>query len=340
MRNWPKPLLWVAWIIIIWGLREATPFLIPLLLASLLSFLMNPLVHFLECKKIPEWLAVSFSSILMFLPVFALASLLLHEGSILLRDYPLLIDAVREHLTKMAQSSLAQNFELAEYFDITSLAQKLSEDAAKTVTTILTGLKAIAEAGVHFFIILFFSVVMLASRKHLRKSAEKLMNSPRTLNDIISLIEKFLIARMGIAVAIGLVDSILLKGFGSRYCVLFGFILGFSTFIPAIGFFLGILPPIIAGIAFNIPNIVLTGMIFTLYAVSSIESHLITPKYLGKQLNLNLFVTFLGLFAGELLWGIWGMALSIPLLGIVRIILAAAPETREWSEAMSEKTEI
>jgi predicted PurR-regulated permease PerM len=339
MNKCPRPVVWGAWVVIAWGLKEAEPFLIPLLLAALLAFLMNPLVSYLEKRKIPEWLAVTFSSILMFLPVLALGSLMLHEGAILIRDYPIIINSVKTQLEQFAGSAFAQRFNLTSFLDLTSLTQRFIEDAGKTVSAVLVGLKAVAEASAHFFIILFFSIIMLASRQSLRKSAGKLMSHPKTLNDIVTLIEKFLITRIGIAAAVALVDIVILKAFGSRYSIIFGAILGFSTFIPAIGFFLAIVPPLIAAFAFQNPPLMTGIMMGLLYVVSSIEGHFVTPKYLGRQLNLNLFVTFLGLFAGDLLWGIWGMVLSIPLLGILRIILAATPEYRAWSEAMAERTE-
>jgi len=339
MHKWPRPIVWSAWVVIIWGLKAAEPFLIPLFLAALLSFLMSPLVGYLESKKIPEWLAVTFSSVLLFLPVVALGSLLLHEGSVLIRDYPIIINAVRSHLDSWENSSFSQRFNLTQYFDIRSLTERFSEDAGKTVATVLAGIKAVAEASIHFFIILFFSILMLACRKNLRKSAERLMLYPKTLNAIIILIEKFLLTRIGLAVCVALIDVAILKICGSRYCILFGFILGFSTFIPAIGFILGIIPPLVSSIAFENPPVATGVMLSLLYIVSSVEGHFVTPKFLGKQLNLNLFVTFLGLFAGELLWGIWGMVLSIPMLGILRIILAATPEYRVWSDAMAERTE-
>lgn len=339
MSKCPRPLVWAAWVVIIWGLREAEPFVIPLLLAALLSFLMNPLVSYLERRKVPEWLAVTFSSILLFLPVLAVGSLILREGAILIRDYPIIMASLKSQLEQLSGSAFAEKFHLKTYLDLTSLIERFSEDAGKTVSAVLVGIKAVAEASAHFFIILFFSVLMLATRRSLRKSAEKVMSHPRTLNEIINLIEKFLITRIGIAAGVAVVDILVLKVCGSRYSVLFGAILGFSTFIPAIGFFLGILPPLIAAFAFQISPLMTGIMMGLIYVVSSIEGHFVTPKFLGKQLNLNLFVTFLGLFAGDLLWGIWGMVLSIPLLGIIRIVLAASPEYRAWSEAMAERTD-
>ncbi len=330
-------LRWAAWVVILWGVTQAKSFLIPLFLASLLAFLMAPVVNQLRKKKLPEWAALTLSSILLFLPVFGIIILLFNEGAILLRDYPHLLASLKEHWLRLGSSSFIQNFHLSEYLDISYLGERLGEEAGKGLSLFLDGLKAIAEAGAHLFVILFFSIVMLASRFQLRKSAEKLLSNTRTLDEIIQLIEKFLLARIGIALFVACLDAIILKLLGSHYSVLLGCLLGLSTLIPIVGFLIAILPPIALSIAMG-HSMAKTGLtILLLYLVSTTEIHWVTPKYLGRQLNLNLLATFIGLFGGEMLWGIWGVVLSIPLLGILRIILEASKDLQPWAVLLAEK---
>jgi predicted PurR-regulated permease PerM len=74
-----------------------------------------------------------------------------------------------------------------------------------------------------------------------------------------------------------------------------------------------------------------------LFGISAIENYVLTPKLVGNRLNLNALTCFIGLFAGGLLWGIWGMFLSIPILGVVRIVFAAIPALEGWGELLSDK---
>jgi predicted PurR-regulated permease PerM len=340
MLKIPKPIIWASWIVIGWGLSEIKPFLVPVLLAALLSFLVNPLINFLERKKIPEWASISLSSIVLLLPIFILVGILINQGTVLVKDVPHLKLSIKNLLESISQSSLVQGLNLAQYLDIDSLTSALSDDASESLSAVLFGLRALIAASAHLLIILIFSIVMLASRKQLRKSAERLLVAhPETLNQIINLIEKFLIAKIGIAGIIAFTDFFILKSFETRYNVLFAVVLGFSTFIPAVGFPLALLPPLVTALALghSLGNVI--SMSALLYIVSSIEGHFITPKYLGRRLNLNLFVTFLGLFAGELMWGIWGMVLAVPILGIIRIILNANPEYQHYAQMMSERSE-
>jgi predicted PurR-regulated permease PerM len=326
-----------ACVVTIWGIFQAKSFLIPILLASLLSFLMAPVVKALKKKKAPEWAALTISSVVLCLPVIALVGLLVNESAILIRNYPALLNSLGANWKKLETSSWVQYFHLSDYLDVAYLQDRLTEEAGKGFSLFLQSIRALAEAGAHLVIILFFSVTMLASRIQLRKSAEKLFPSTRTLDEIIHLIEKFLVARIGIAVFVAVLDAFLLKMMGSQYCLILGCLLGLSTLVPIIGFILAVIPPIALSIAMGQPFLKTGLLAGLLYLVATIESHWATPKYLGRQLNLNLLATFLGLFGGEMIWGIWGLVLSIPLLGITRIILEASPENSRWAILVAAK---
>lgn len=323
-----------SWIIILWGASQAKLFLVPLLLAALLGFLMTPLVTLLRKRKIPEWAALFLAAFLLFLPVMGLVFLIVKEVMILVRDYPILLASLRNYWASLETNPTLRQF---EFLDFAYIQEKLSEQAGRGFSFLLESLRALAEASAQLVIVLFFSVIMLAGRFQLRKSAVKLMGHARLLDAITLLIEKFLIARLGIALLVACVDIIILKCMGSRYSVLLGSILGLSTLVPVVGFFLAIIPPIALSLAVGHTFLSTFILVALLYIVSSIESHFITPKYLGRQLNLNLLATFIGLFAGHLIWGMWGMVLSIPILGVTRIILEATDKTRPWASLLAAK---
>ena len=116
-----------------------------------------------------------------------------------------------------------------------------------------------------------------------------------------------------------------------------GSFLGVLTAVPAIGFIIGVIPPLLVSLA-NGFGLFKTGAIFlALVVVSIIEGNYMTPKMVGGSLNINALAVFVGLFAGGLIWGVWGMFLSIPVLGILRIVFHAAPALQPWSELLAER---
>ena len=61
--------------------------------------------------------------------------------------------------------------------------------------------------------------------------------------------------------------------------------------------------------------------ILIIYAIIQfLQTYILEPLVVGKGVSLNPLFTIAGIVAGEMIWGIPGMILAIPLLGIVKIV--------------------
>jgi len=54
--------------------------------------------------------------------------------------------------------------------------------------------------------------------------------------------------------------------------------------------------------------------------VQLIQEWILSPLILGPQVKINAFTTILALVLGELIWGIAGVFLAIPLIGMFKIV--------------------
>jgi predicted PurR-regulated permease PerM len=230
-------------------------------------------------------------------------------------------------------------------FNIEAIVRRLEGSASQGIQILISGLGAIVGAGSQLALVLLFAVLMLASRKHLYRSSKKILKQsmhveqPQLLEEVVDLFEQFLLARLLIVAIIGGADTIILFAFGIEYAILMGSFLGVMTLIPAVGFIIGVIPPIIVSFALHHSFLETLFMFLALFVMSIIEGNVLTPKMVGKKLNINALSTFVGLFAGGLLWGAWGMFLSIPVLGVLRIIFNAVPSLQPWGDLLAEKDE-
>jgi predicted PurR-regulated permease PerM len=331
-------------VIAVWGLSEARSFLIPVCIAALLAFTMVPVLKIMLRHSVPEWLAVVISSALLILPFLSIASVLVWEGQALIKDLPSIQETLNHLIQQSIQSEYWQRLHLTGVANVGELMQKFELSTSQGMQFLIAGFGAVWGAGTQLALVLLFAVLMLASRKHLHRSAQRIltqtmgMRDPRLLEEVLVLIEKFLIARMLIVGIVAAVDTAILALAGIQYAFLLGSFLGIMTLIPAIGFILGVVPPILVSLAMNHSFLSTSIMFFGLFAISIIEGNVLTPKMVGGRLNINALTTFIGLFGGGLLWGIWGMILSIPALGILRIALNAAPSLQPWGELLADKS--
>ena len=63
------------------------------------------------------------------------------------------------------------------------------------------------------------------------------------------------------------------------------------------------------------------------------------PKVVGSKVQINSLIALLGLVIGELLWGISGMFLSIPVIAIIKIVFDRVKELNVWGYLLGEEEE-
>jgi predicted PurR-regulated permease PerM len=332
-----------AWVVVLWGLYEGQSFLIPICLAALLCFLMTPLVRMMSRLKLPEFLRIAITALLLVAPLVGVIYLAVAQIQSLIQNWPTLSVSLQNALANFRDTSLAHKLHLTQVLDPALLAHRAQGDVGSEMKLALESLGKILSAGSMLLLVLFFSVVMLASRNHIRHAAERLVSSytgapaRSTIDEMGKLMETFLIARMGIAAGVGLAGLGAMLIFKVPYSFILCVIFGLMTWVPVVGIVLGMAPIIAVALAVGISTGSLLALCAILGTIWMIQDHILTPKWVGHRLKLNFLMTYLGFFAGERLWGAWGMFLSVPLMGLIRIALDTSPRLRPWAFALSEE---
>ena len=64
----------------------------------------------------------------------------------------------------------------------------------------------------------------------------------------------------------------------------------------------------------------IVGVIVVYAIVQFVQTYLLEPLVIGTEVNLNPLFTIIAIVLGEILWGIPGMIVAIPVLGMVKIL--------------------
>ncbi|MFL5812441.1 MAG: AI-2E family transporter [Bdellovibrionia bacterium] len=276
-------------------------------------------------------------------PLAGIIFLAVEQIQSLIQNWPQLSVSLQNALVKFRDTSLAHHLHLTQVLDPNLLVHHVQGQVGSEMRLALESLGKVLSAGSMLLLVLFFSIVMLASRNHIRNAMERLVCSytgapaRHTIDEMGKLMEIFLISRMGIAAGVGLAGLGAMVTFKVPYSFILGVIFGLMTWVPVVGIVLGMGPIIAVALAVGIP----TGSLIALSAILTIlwmiQDHILTPKFVGHRLKLNFLITYLGFFAGERLWGAWGMFLSVPMMGLIRIALETSPKLRPWAFALSEE---
>jgi predicted PurR-regulated permease PerM len=107
---------------------------------------------------------------------------------------------------------------------------------------------------------------------------------------------------------------------GVKNAFFFAILCGLLEIIPFIGNLAGTALTLLMALTQGGGSNIIIGILITYALVQFIQSYIIEPLVVGAEVNINPLFTIIAIVLGETVWGVPGMILAIPLLGIFKII--------------------
>jgi len=144
----------------------------------------------------------------------------------------------------------------------------------------------------------------------------------KTLQSISEQIQKYVISKISINLAAGVVVGFFLYFLNIDFPIMWGLLTFFLNFIPSIGSAIALVLPTLMAIiqfeSFSFTLLIAGGMGF----IQTMFFNLIEPQLVGRRLNLNPIAILLSVLIWGYIWGILGMLLAVPLTAIIKIIIS------------------
>jgi predicted PurR-regulated permease PerM len=314
-------------------LRYAAPFLLPVVFAILLFFLLHPLILVLHSLRIPRMLGAALVLAILIGAIVVGVSALQEPA----KDWA---GKAPESLRKVQTMALdfirrVERFTGAEdrREELSGAAEIQSGNAAaksfKLADTLLSYTTLITTASflggfLETVVLLFFLLAagdrfLQILRRVLPRQDDK-HEALALVNDVQQNISRFLFTVTLINICVGLLVALAMSLLGMPNPILWGVIAGVLNYIPYFGPFSVSVVLLLAGLlSFDTTGRTLLPAIVYL-AVHAVESNVITPAILGRRLTLNPLVIFLALMFWTWLWGMAGALLAVPLLMCFKIV--------------------
>jgi predicted PurR-regulated permease PerM len=189
----------------------------------------------------------------------------------------------------------------------------------------------------NFFIVLFLGLSFAAQPSVYRKGVLSL--TPKKyradMTDIVDRIsdtlERWLIAQMITMVAVGAVTWIGLMLIGVPSAFILGVQAGLLAFIPTVGALLAGLIVVLASLA---SGWVAAASAFVLFlGVHAMESYVLTPILQRQALDIPPATLFAFQIMLGIVFGVWGLALALPVLAIIKVVIDFLREDDDASSA-------
>jgi len=314
----------------------AKEILSPLIFSCLFSILLLPVAAFLENKlKLPRS-AASMISILLLLAVIGIVLYVIgSQMSDLANDWP----QFQQQLVKTMDSTqdwIATTFHVNANKQLKYVHSATSKVMASGTTVLGATLLSLSSLMLFFVFTFIYTFFFLLYRRLIMKFLVSVFldENKSVVHDIIErvqyMIRKYIIGLLIEAAIVSLVVCVAFWILGIKYAVLLGLITGLFNIIPYVGIFsaLVISSLVTFATATVISKVVL--VVITLIIVHLIDSNILLPVVVGSKVRINALVTVLGVIIGEMIWGIPGMFLSIPVIAVFKIIFDRVEGLESW----------
>lgn len=331
-------------IVLVFFLIVGKGLLIPIFMGGFFAILFTPLSNFLEKYRVPRTLSAVISLLLMIALVAGLISFIIGNVVSFTNDF----EDVSGRLTQVAKDvdqwtsdTFNANFNISDQLDSRELLNVLNKNS-KSITSFALGAIGSLSGLVLIPVFMFF---LLLYRDHLTQMMVMIYRDQEeekvkgTISGLRKVIQNYIVGVGKVMVILAILNIIAYTLIGVKHAVFFGVLGAILNIIPYVGPLIGVSLPIIYSFL-TMDGIIYPILIIGTYQIIQIlEGNILTPKIVGGNVNLNAFMTFLGLLVGGSIWGIAGMILVIPTLAILREIFDLSEQTKPFSHLLGEEKE-
>ncbi|KXT74111.1 hypothetical protein STRDD10_01179 [Streptococcus sp. DD10] len=309
--------------------------MLPVILAGLLYYLLNPIVDILEKHKINRLLAISIVFVLIaFLLVWGLAVAipsLVNQVTSFVDHLPRYMNQLETSVNQILANKLFEQYRpnISQWMDklSTDLTTFLSEFSSGLVNWASNFISAASQIIVAIIIMPFILFYLLRDGKHLRDYLTQFLPTKfrksvgQVMTDVNMQLANYVRGQVTVAIIVALMFILFFKLIGLRYAITLGVTAGVLNLVPYLGSFLAMLPALVLGMIAG--PVMLIKVILVFIVEQTIEGRFVSPLILGSQLNIHPITILFVLLTSGSMFGIWGVLLGIPIYASAKVIIAA-----------------
>jgi predicted PurR-regulated permease PerM len=322
-------------------LKAGAPFFIPVAFGALLAMLLLPISLWLEKKGVNKALATILSML------------------VLVGSFALIVYFISFQISDLAQNSsqfekqISEKYRQAQQYISTTLGippqkqdQMIKDQQSSSggkMSAMITGLmNGIGGMLTNLILVLVYIFLFMYFRHYLKRFVLRIVPAGQADNakDIMEksqkVTQKYLTGLALMIVSLWIMYGIGFSIVGVKSALFFAILCGLLEIVPFIGNLIGNGLAIIVSLMQGGDMNVVIGILITYAVVQFFQSYILEPLVVGREVNINPLFTILSLVAAEMIWGIPGMILAIPVMGVAKIICDHIEPLRPYGELIGE----
>ncbi len=315
----------------------------PLIFSCLFSILLLPFAQFLERKLKFHRSISSMLAVIVFLIFIGLVFFLVGtQLAILADDWPKFQNQLNTSILNI-QIWISNTFQInisKQISYVNNTTKEIMNSGTNVIGVTLLSLSSYLLFFVFTFIYTFFFLLYRSLIMSFLVSVFLEENASivhEVIEQVQFIIRKYII---GLLIEMAIIAIVVCMAFwvmDIKYAILLGLLTALLNIIPYIGIFTALLVSTLITFATSALISSVIFVIITLVIVHLIDSNILLPLVVGSKVRINALITILGVIIGEMIWGISGMFLSIPIIAVLKVIFDRVESLKPWGVILGDE---
>lgn len=310
------------------GLAAIREIFTPAFLAFILTLCVHPLRQWLQHRGMPRGIATGVSIAAVFLLLAGFAGVLIAA----LAQFSALLPQFAPQIAE-AGASISGWLASAGFGPEQVQAVQAGFDPGRIIGFVGGLLGNLTNIVGILVIILTLLILMAVDGSHVPALLSHLkLHRPAlvsALDGFASGVRRYMVATTVLGIAQGVFNWLVLLILHVPGALLWGLLSFICSFIPNVGYFIAIIPPLFFGyLTGGWPTVLAVVILFG--GVNAVIQSIVQPKYIGNAVNLSETLTFLSVLFWAVILGPIGAILAVPLTLLARTLLLDADPSLAW----------
>ncbi len=326
---------------LVWGLLEARSVLAPLITAIILALVILPMAIWME-KLLNRGGASLISTFTLFVISLGFAVLLSYQIKIFVDSWPEIKETMEPKIAQW-ETFVTDNTFLKES-DLPTIGSLSSLGGESDEGTPLISIFGRGTGYLGTFLLTFIYVFFMLNYRHRFRTFllrlfpdEKNDEVNQIVQESVNVVQQYLVGKLILIGLLAITYSVGLGITGVSNFILVSIMAALFTLIPYLGNIIGFVLALVFGYLTSGEIGVLIGVVITFTVAQFFESYVLQPYVVGQKVDVHPFFVILAVIVGNALWGIIGMILAIPVMGIITIVFLHVPALEPFGYLFSDK---
>jgi len=315
-------------------------FLIPLAWALIIAFASIRLLVRVERKVKVNRIIIILLFIITILAIIILIVYFFYwEIANIVGTLPSLSADISKKLHQLSLTAAGIGIQIPDHIDANWISMQVDSHHDLVVSVLSSISVTVADIfliGFYLFFLLYYQGIVLKFIHKKFKTRAKIKQANDILSKVQLLSGSYIKGLLMITSITFILNYIVILIFKLDFALFFALFVSILSLIPYIGYPLGTLVIFLFALLTKDSFLIVILTTGFVYGNNIIQENLLRPWLVGDQLKINAFMVFLFIIIGGIIWGIAGMVLFLPMVGIIKIFLESNPDTAPYAIFLSD----